>query len=144
MLFRPTYALLAASKLTAAISNNNSHNNKNNNNGRNNNSNNNWDRRSNSNNNNNMDDINMKKSSIHVVTTPLLTLLHRSENSSLIGRINEGLQRVALGLSRNETVLATELLLYIHSTLQPFVLKIIKDNLHRKHAIGKFVFPSYY
>ena len=81
-------------------------------------------------------------SSIHAITTPLLDALQNSEDSKLIGRISEALQRTALGLSRNSSIVASELLFYLHSTLQPFVMQIIKDNLRRKQSIGMIVKPT--
>lgn len=78
-------------------------------------------------------------SSIHGLTSPLLNVLRDSEDPSLIGRVGEALQRVALGISRNPTLLAPELLLYLHSTLQPFTLKIIKDSLRKRQALGRIV-----
>ena len=48
----------------------------------------------------------------------------------------EALQRVALGLSRNPSVTAPELLLYLHATLQPFVLTAVRDKEHQKRVKG--------
>lgn len=78
-------------------------------------------------------------SSVHAVASPLLASLVNSESSELIGRIGEALQRVALGLSKNPTVMATELLLYLHSTLHPFVVRIIKDLEKHRRAVGRIV-----
>lgn len=85
----------------------------------------------------------LEYSSIHALTSPLLNVLRDSEDPSLIGRVGEALQRVALGVSRNITVLAPELLLYLHSTLQPFTLKIIKDSLRKRQALGRIVKGEY-
>ena len=48
----------------------------------------------------------------------------------------EALQRVALGLSRNPSVLASELLLYLHATLHPFVLAVVREKERQKKARG--------
>eukprot|EP01038_Epipyxis_sp_PR26KG_P008131 gene8131-11009_t len=76
-------------------------------------------------------------SSIHALSTPLLDYLSNCDNSSLIGRISEGLQRIAYGLSKNPTINAKELLLYLHATLQPFVSNLIRDYNNHQKAIGK-------
>jgi len=78
-------------------------------------------------------------SSIHALTTPLLSLLHGCENNEIIGRISETLQRIAIGLSRNPTVNSQELLLYLHATLNPFVTLIIKEHDNRKRALGRIL-----
>ena len=48
---------------------------------------------------------------------------------------------MALGLSRNPSVIASELLLYLHATLQPFVVAIIHAKDAKKRARG-MLFPS--
>lgn len=84
----------------------------------------------------------MAVSSVHALASPLLGCLVGCEDAQLIGRVGEGLQRVALGLSRNVSVLAPELLLYLHSTLHPFVAKIVQELHQRKKALGRIVAPS--
>jgi hypothetical protein len=51
----------------------------------------------------------------------------------------EALQRVALGLSRNPSVTAPELLLYLHATLKPFVVTAIRDKEAQKRAKGSLI-----
>ena len=51
----------------------------------------------------------------------------------------EALQRVALGLSRNPSVTAPELLLYLHATLKPFVVTAIRDKEAQKRAKGRLI-----
>jgi hypothetical protein len=80
-------------------------------------------------------------SSIHAVTIPLLNTLQQQSydkvNNALVGRVAEALQRVALGLSRNPSLEAKELLLYLHSTLQPFVGAIARDLARQREAMGR-------
>ena len=85
-------------------------------------------------------------SSIHALTVPLLNSLQQQQldkpNGGLMGRIAEALQRVALGLSKNSSLEAKELLLYLHSTLQPFVGAIARDLARHKEAMGRLA-PSF-
>eukprot|EP01041_Mallomonas_annulata_P001346 gene1346-2596_t len=76
-------------------------------------------------------------SSIHALASPLLSALKGCEEKSIIGRVGEALQRVALGLSKNESLTALELLLYLHATLQPFVTTIIRNHKHNREIRGK-------
>lgn len=80
-------------------------------------------------------------SSIHAVTIPLLNSLQQQQmdkpNGALFGRIAEALQRIALGLSKNPSLEAKELLLYLHSTLQPFVGAIARDLARHREAMGR-------
>lgn len=78
-------------------------------------------------------------SSVHALSLPLLQALEGCESAEAIGRIGEGLQKIALGLSKNPTISAPELLLYLHSTLHPFVVKIITDVHRHKKSVGKIV-----
>ena len=75
-------------------------------------------------------------SSVHALSAPMLDALNNCEDADLIGRINEGLQRVALGLSKNPSIVASELLLYLHATLQPFIAAIIRDYEQHKRSLG--------
>lgn len=75
-------------------------------------------------------------SSLHAMISPLLTALTSSVDAALTSRIGEALQRVAQGLARNPTLLAPELLLYLHSTLAPFVASIIRDHERKKVSVG--------
>ena len=78
-------------------------------------------------------------SSVHSLVSPLLQTLNGDDEltNSVIGRISEALQRLALGISKNSSFSATELLLYVHATLHPFVTKILKDiNTHRREMGG--------
>ena len=54
----------------------------------------------------------------------------------------EALQRVALGLSRNPSVTAPELLLYLHATLKPFVVTAIRDKEAQKRAKGRLIITA--
>jgi hypothetical protein len=84
-------------------------------------------------------------SSVHALVTPLLEALKESNeveggttrSVSAIGRASESLQRISIGLSKNASMQGTELLLYLHATLQPFVSKISSDLKKRKHALGR-------
>ena len=85
-------------------------------------------------------------SSIHALTIPLLNSLQQQQmekpNGGLLGRIAEALQRVALGLSKNSSLEAKELLLYLHSTLQPFVGAVARDLARHREAMGRLA-PSF-
>ena len=79
-------------------------------------------------------------SSVHSLVTPLLDILStcsESITSAVIGRISEALQRIALGLSKNPSFLPSELLLYLHSTLHPYVSRIIRDISTHQEELGK-------
>jgi len=75
-------------------------------------------------------------SSLHAMISPLLTALTSSMDAALTSRVGEALQRVAQGLARNPSLLAPELLLYLHSTLTPFVASIIRDHDRKKQSVG--------
>jgi U3 small nucleolar RNA-associated protein 20 len=76
-------------------------------------------------------------SSIHAMSIPLINLLTRhAESKSIINRIAEALQRLAIGLSLNPSISAEEMLIYLHATLHPFVIKIVKENERHKQAMG--------
>eukprot|EP01034_Spumella_vulgaris_P023353 gene23353-29566_t len=81
-------------------------------------------------------------SSIHALTVPLLDLLVNNDSADLMGRTAEALQRIALGLSRNPSVEAKELLLYLHATLQPFVAAIVRDFDQYRETLGQINKPS--
>jgi hypothetical protein len=75
-----------------------------------------------------------QQSSVHLLVTPLLETLRASRGndfssttSGLIGRTTEALQRASVGLSKNPSLKATELFLYLHSTLTPFVATLVKE-----------------
>ena len=70
-------------------------------------------------------------------------LIHLNSNLCvLIKSSGEALQRVALGLSRNTSVTAPELLLYLHATLQPFVLTVVKEKENQKRVKGMLDRPK--
>lgn len=75
-------------------------------------------------------------SSLHALSVPMLEALGNCEEADLIGRINEGLQRVAMGLSKNSSLVDSELLLYLHATLEPFVAAIIREYEQHKRSLG--------
>jgi U3 small nucleolar RNA-associated protein 20 len=77
------------------------------------------------------------KSSIHELTSPLLSVLVECEDGIIIGRIGEGLQRVAQGLSKNSSVTSEELLLYTYSTLNPFVKSMNESQQKKFDAEGR-------
>ena len=79
-------------------------------------------------------------SSLHSLVTPLLNVLTDPDeevSSAIIGRISEALQRIALGLSKNSSFLSSELLLYLHATLHPFVARIVKDISTHRAELGR-------
>lgn len=78
-----------------------------------------------------------KYSSIHAMSMPLMDLLTQNhENKAIIHRISEALNHVAIGLTMNPSIIAEELLLYLHATLHPFVITIIKQNKRHQQAMG--------
>ncbi|KAJ1424145.1 hypothetical protein B484DRAFT_100216, partial [Ochromonadaceae sp. CCMP2298] len=94
-------------------------------------------------------------SSVHALTAPLLEALTSQREAErgaggsahgggadLLGKVAEGLQRVALGLSRNPSLQAKELLLYLHSTLQPFVAAVTRDLYRHREAMGRLGVPG--
>lgn len=86
---------------------------------------------------------NPQLSSVHLLITPLLEALRQSQRndfsstiSGLIGRTTEGLLRASIGLSKNLSLKGTELFLYLHSTLTPFVATLLKELKSRKETAG--------
>ena len=73
-------------------------------------------------------------SSVHAMTSPLLTAMTSCEDMRVVGRIGEALQRIATGLSKNPSLLPAELFLYLHSTLQPFVASVAQDYVAQREA----------
>ncbi|RYH20559.1 hypothetical protein EON65_23095, partial [archaeon] len=69
-------------------------------------------------------------SSVHCVVTPLLTSLSQAENNLVYNRVSEGLQRLATGFVKNPSISGSELLIYLHSTLQPYVGIMVQE--HRR------------
>ncbi|CAM9357727.1 unnamed protein product [Chrysoparadoxa australica] len=61
-------------------------------------------------------------SSIHAIVTPVLLELHECQSSKRTSRCNTALARLAIGLSSNPSCSTSELLLYIHATVAPFLL----------------------
>lgn len=76
-------------------------------------------------------------SSVHSLVSPLLDMLRNCDSNRVMRRVAEGLQRVCVGLSKNNSLQSTELLLYLHATLHPFVSKIVSDLKQHKKALGK-------
>ena len=76
-------------------------------------------------------------SAIHELTSPLLLTLVHCEEREVIGRIGEGLQRVAQGLSKNPSIVSQELLLYVYSTLQPFVQSLTRSQKEKRSMEGR-------
>lgn len=76
-------------------------------------------------------------SSVHALASPLLELLINNDDVALMGRTSEALQRIALGLSKNPSVEAKELLLYLHATLQPFVAALVRDFDKYRETMGR-------
>jgi U3 small nucleolar RNA-associated protein 20 len=86
---------------------------------------------------------NPQLSSVHLLVTPLLEALRQSQRndfsstiSGLVGRTTEGLLRASIGLSKNPSLKGTELFLYLHSTLTPFVATLLKELKSRKETTG--------
>jgi U3 small nucleolar RNA-associated protein 20 len=86
---------------------------------------------------------NPQLSSVHLLITPLLEALRQSQRndfstttSGLMGRTTEGLLRASIGLSKNPSLKGTELFLYLHSTLTPFVATLLKELKSRKETAG--------
>ena len=78
-------------------------------------------------------------SSVHAVVSPLLESLRNADSNGVVGRSSEALQRVAIGLSKNPSVEPRELLLYLHSTLSPFVTRIVSELRQKKGTLGAIV-----
>lgn len=97
-------------------------------------------------------------SSIHAIVIPLVECLTSADEDEVeadflkkgfaieqdgmknrIGRISEALKSVAYGVAKNPSVLPKELLLYLHATLQPFIINIIRDLNEQKRLRGKVV-----
>lgn len=76
-------------------------------------------------------------SSVHAITIPLLSVLSKDENPQIVGRIGEGLQRFAFGLSQNESLIPQEMLLFLHATLFPYIKAMLHDFERHRKAIGK-------
>ena len=78
-------------------------------------------------------------SAIHEITSPMLLALVSCEDGAMIGRIGEGLQRVAQGLSKNPSAAPQELMLYIYSTLQPFVESLMRALKQKRLLEGRLL-----
>lgn len=97
-------------------------------------------------------------SSIHAIVIPLIDCLTQADDDEIeadfmkksfaiekddmknrIGRVSEALKSVAYGLAKNSSILPQELLLYLHATLQPFIISIIRDLKEQKRLRGKIV-----
>jgi hypothetical protein len=53
-----------------------------------------------------------------------------------LGKVNEAMQRVALGFSKNPSVTPSELFLYLHSVMQPFVRQLVQEQANQQRAAG--------
>jgi hypothetical protein len=73
-------------------------------------------------------------SSVHALVSPLLTVLSSSADKAVIGRVSEALQRVALGIAKNVSVVDKEALLYIYSTLSPLLSAIFDEHGYDTNA----------
>jgi len=66
---------------------------------------------------------NAPPSAVHAIVAPLLERLRDPEvSTSTIGKAKECLNRVTLGLSRNSSVEAEEVLTFVYASVSPFVL----------------------
>ena len=66
---------------------------------------------------------NASPSAVHAIASPLLERLRDPEvSTSTIGKAKECLNRVTLGLSRNSSVEAEEVLTFVYASVSPFVL----------------------
>lgn len=66
---------------------------------------------------------NASPSAVHAIVSPLLERLRDPEvSTSTIGKAKECLNRVTLGLSRNSSVEAEEVLTFVYASVSPFVL----------------------
>ncbi|CAN0258725.1 unnamed protein product [Ectocarpus sp. 6 AP-2014] len=61
-------------------------------------------------------------SSVHALVGPVLSLLEGCENARSVGKANEALTRIGMGLAANPSVTESEMLLYVHATVAPFLL----------------------
>ncbi|CAN0097927.1 unnamed protein product, partial [Ectocarpus sp. 12 AP-2014] len=61
-------------------------------------------------------------SSVHALVGPVLALLEGCENARSVGKANEALTRIGMGLAANPSVTESEMLLYVHATVAPFLL----------------------
>ncbi|CAN0542172.1 unnamed protein product, partial [Ectocarpus sp. 12 AP-2014] len=61
-------------------------------------------------------------SSVHALVGPVLALLEGRENARSVGKANEALTRIGMGLAANPSVTESEMLLYVHATVAPFLL----------------------
>ena len=62
-------------------------------------------------------------STAHALVSPLLNSLNEAVPSEVFGRVGEALQRIALGLSKNSSLVLKEALVYIYSSLIPSLAK---------------------
>ncbi|CAN0493008.1 unnamed protein product, partial [Ectocarpus sp. 8 AP-2014] len=58
-------------------------------------------------------------SSVHALVGPVLSLLEGCENARSVGKANEALTRIEMGLAANPSVAESEMLLYVHATVAP-------------------------
>lgn len=78
-------------------------------------------------------------SSIHAVVGPLLSGLQTAESTLVYNRMAEALSRLAAGLAKNTSVQDKELLVYLHSTLQPFIGQMVVEHRRYKRKMGRVV-----
>ncbi|CAN0512521.1 unnamed protein product, partial [Ectocarpus sp. 8 AP-2014] len=58
-------------------------------------------------------------SSVHALVGHVLSLLEGCENARSVGKANEALTRIEMGLAANPSVTESEMLLYVHATVAP-------------------------
>ncbi len=80
---------------------------------------------------------NNSSSSVHNLVCPLLSALVNCVDASMISRISEALLIVAQALAKNPSLRASELLLYLHATLFPYVASLIRDFEREKRSRGQ-------
>jgi len=72
-------------------------------------------------------------SAVHAIVSPLLERLRDPEvSTSIIGKAKECLNRVILGLSRNDSVTSEEILTFVYASVSPFILG---DAMHDKTVV---------
>lgn len=53
-----------------------------------------------------------------------------------VGKANEALARIGMGLAANPSVTEPEMLLYVHATVAPFLLPQVSFKHWGKHGLG--------
>ena len=68
-------------------------------------------------------------SSVHALVSPFLERLRDPEvPSSTIGKVNEAMRRIVLGISQNTSATSEEMLPFVYATISPFILDHVKES----------------